>query len=262
MPAVNFAQDNEKSKKSTLKGYAPTPYCDTEWEILSESSSLGFEPLDFEVVSTIAEFEDPLFESFDSPSKSKKTTKTAKAAIAEEKPVFDPALLEAKFKEGLAKGKEAGIAEGKALAETAFQVKQKEIENRLNNFCLEVKKQIEQFFAQVEKGSVKLSLDIARKILASTAQVKPDYIIDVIRIGLKSLGAASPVRIRVSRDDLEFIEVVGLPTDLSTEEIGVQYIADDSIKSGCIIDTDFGEIDLQLDSMWEQVAEQLAEIYK
>ena len=94
MQAVNFAQEEEKRKKSTLKGYAPTPYRDSEWEVLSASVDMGFMPLDLEVVSTIADFEDPLFESFDQKNKTKTSSRKNNTLPEEEKQVIDPALLD------------------------------------------------------------------------------------------------------------------------------------------------------------------------
>ena len=43
----------------------------------------------------------------------------------------------------------------------------------------------------------------------------------VIREGLSKLGAGKPLRIRISPKDMEFIEIVGLPVEISKEELGV-----------------------------------------
>ncbi len=121
----------------------------------------------------------------------------------------------------------------------------------------EIQTHLRNFFARVEKQSFDLALAISRKILTTTAEIKPEYIVEVITEGLKCCGSAKPLRIRLSHDDYEFIEVVGLPAQLSPTELGVTYIPDDTVKSGCIIETDFGDIDVTLEKMWEQVRESL-----
>ena len=69
--------------------------------------------------------------------------------------------------------------------------------------------------SRLEKQAVDLSLQVSRKILATTAEIKPEYIITVIKEALTQLGAAKPVRIRVSPDDYEFLMVIGLPISLT-----------------------------------------------
>ena len=122
--------------------------------------------------------------------------------------------------------------------------------------------QTQSFFVDTEKKAVELALAVARRILSTTAELKPEYIVDVIRMGVAKLGAATPIQIRVSPQDLEFLQVVGLPPELSAQELGAQFVADDSVRSGCVIETDFGEIDLDLDTMWQQISADLYGVYK
>lgn len=56
--------------------------------------------------------------------------------------------------------------------------------------------------------------------------------------------------------------MIGLPVELNTEELGVTYVADESIQSGCVVETNFGELDLQLDQMWEQLRVSIEEAFK
>ncbi|MCC6933484.1 MAG: hypothetical protein IT292_09550 [Deltaproteobacteria bacterium] len=247
---------------STLRNYTKPVYKQTSWERLSnDNSSAGFQLLDIEILESGAYAEDQMFESFDSKKERKNPYKKE-----EEKVEVDPAIEQAKIKAQLEErynqGKAEGLEQGKQEEQARHQQQIQEIKDQLAALTTGVAQQMAAFYAQVEKESAKLALQISRKILATTAQVKPDYIIEVIRLALQSLGAAKPLSIRVSRDDYEFIKVIGLPVELTAEELGIEYLADDMVKSGCIVNTDFGEVDLQLDVMWEQVAEQLAEVYR
>ena len=109
----------------------------------------------------------------------------------------------------------------------------------------------------LEQHALKISLDVAKKIIHTTVDVKPEYILEILRRAMGSLGAAKPLRVRVSLDDYDFLDVIGLPPDLSPGELGITYVSDSSIKSGCIVESDFGEVDLELDKMWEEVVRAL-----
>ncbi len=163
--------------------------------------------------------------------------------------------LKEEFEEGRAEGfhdgYEQGLAAGRAETELVL--------GELRRFQLAVSERLDEFLLQSEKNCVALSLKIAKRLLLTTAEAKPEYILEVVREGLKAIGAAKPLRIRVSTQDFEFLEVIGMPPELSTHELGAEYVLDEGIKAGCVIETQFGEVDLQLDRMWEQVAAELFE---
>jgi flagellar assembly protein FliH len=166
--------------------------------------------------------------------------------------------LAEQFESGHIAGYEEGYATGKAESEASLN----ELKSHAAEFLTALNQESLTTFQRMEKHAVQLALSIAKKILSTTAEVRPEYILEVVRDGLKLTGAAKPLRIRVSPADLEFIEVVGMPPELSTEELGAKYVLDESVRSGCVIETDFGDIDLQLEKMWEQVAANLYEVYK
>lgn len=246
---------------TTVKNYIPSRYQETKWEVISNNQDQrDFQMLELEVISSRPYQEDPVFESFDPQDPKRQMPQPGES----EAPVIDPEVEQAKIaaqlEEQFNAGKAAGIEQGRQEVEERFQQQLQELKDKNQQLHVELNQQLAKFYATVEKEAVGLSLQVAKKILVTTAQFKPDYIVDVIRLALQSLGAAKPVKIRMSRDDLEFVQVIGLPVELSAEELGIEYVADDMIKTGCIVDTDFGEVDLQLDMMWEQVAGQLTEI--
>jgi len=159
------------------------------------------------------------------------------------------------------------------VREEAYQQAKAELEQTKTEELAALKQQLEQFmdaiktekaehFSLLEQKALHIALAVAKKILIQTAEVKPDYIVKVIARGIDSLGAENPTRIRVSPTDMEFLEVIGLPPELSAGELGIEYVPDESVHSGCVIETDFGEVDLQLEHMWEQVREELFEAAK
>lgn len=253
---------------SSLREYAATPFQNSDWEVIGDPVIYGdFSPLDVVVLQGEELVSDPMFEDFsDSISKGREhlfhTPNGEFVDSSKKSQEFDEELIAERVEQAFAKGKEAGFAEGQEQAKLEIATQYEKLSNRLNEHLLHVAQEIRAHQARLEEQAFQLALGVARKLLALTAEAKPDYILDVIRQGLRNLGAAHAIRIRVSTDDMEFLEIIGVPPELSAAELGVEYVIDESIKSGCIIETNFGEVDLQLDSMWEQVKADLFEVTK
>ena len=252
------------------RDYRPTPYRETSWEIVGESvKERDFVALEVSVLHGDAADADPMFEIFgqgfsrDTESVFHGPFGRPMAAHGgldhpseEEQLAQLGALLEERYQEGLKDGHAAGFAEGEAKVAEKYE----ELSNHVQEVLTSVVTEVSDVLARIEEQALELALDIAKRILSTTVDVRPDYILSVIRAALKSLGAAKPLRIRVSLDDYEFLNVVGLPPELSSQELGVSYVADESVKSGCVVETNFGEVDMVVDRMWEQIRDSLYEV--
>ena len=249
------------------KDYRPTPYQDAAWEVVGERmDTKRFFPLELEVIPRAVAATDPMFEDFGSPLTQGADrllhSRTGEAVRDEEEeieraPVMDEELLAAKMAEAFEQGKAEGEKEGFERAKETIEQRYNALQTRFTALETQIHDELRKVISRVETQGVALALNVAKKILVTTAEVKPEYIFEVIRAGLKSLGGALPFRIRVSREDHEFITVVGLPQELSAEDLGVEYVSDEAIASGCVIETNFGEVDLRVESMWQQVKENL-----
>ncbi len=244
--------------------FVASPFRESHFEIIDGLLiQTEFLPLSVQVLENTLQ-RDPMFRSFDResfgtagshwPSSGREREKLPAASDSEQ----HKAALAAQFQLGREEGYAAGMAEATQLVEQ----KQEEIKRKFDELRANLDQTVQDFFARTEREAVRLSLQVARKVLELTTHAKPEYIYDIIRTGLRSLGAAIPLKIKISEQDFEFIEVIGLPPDLTTTQTGIQYIPDASIKGGCVIETDFGNIDLQIDSMWEQVSGDLFEVSK
>jgi flagellar assembly protein FliH len=252
---------------SSLRGFKVTPFSDANWEVVSAPrGGRGFAPLELDIIDSATSaggsiFEDLAAEKVDQVQNWHGPKGSAPLASGSEEVLQrEIEQLRAKVAQSFEEGRVQGQAEGQAAAEEALEVKLAEEKQRIEVLCKSLPEQSQHFFRNVEQQALQLALKIARKIIGTTVEIKPDYIVDVIRRAMESLGAAQPMRVRVSHQDLEFIQIVGLPPELSAEELGLEYVGDEAVKSGCVVETDFGEIDLQLDHMWEKVRNELAEI--
>ena len=243
--------------------YQATPYHEAQWEIVGEQvERTGFAPMELEIMADELGA-DPMFMSFDegvAAAGDRWLTgvgRVAKEIEVEAEPQIDQAMLDEFGNKRHAEGYEEGFAAGKEAAEATIAERYRELNERLSNFIGEIEEAHAKQAEYLAEKAFHFALNVSQKLIATTIEAKPEYILDVLRAGMKSLGAAKPSCIRVSAQDYEFLEIIGLPVDLTPTELGVRYVADESIKSGCIIETDYGEVNLEIDRMWEQVKDSL-----
>ena len=252
---------------TSQRDYIPTPFRMSAWEVVGERlENLNFIPLEVSVIPSNAAAPDPMFEDFGNVIGSERRSvhhtqdgsyvDYSKADV-EEAPSIDPAVLEAELQRAFEEGRAQGMEEGKEQTTALIAERYEELQARFQQFQEQVQQQISAFIQNTENNALNLALSVSKKILHTTAEAKPEYIFEVIRQGVRSLGAAKPLRIRLSNQDYEFIQVIGAPADIDEKELGFVFVPDETVASGCIIETDFGDVDLQLDTMWEQVRESL-----
>ena len=244
----------EKQEVKKIVDYVPTPYRKSMWEgIEAVDKNPTFKKIAVEVVAEFSEF-DPMFERFDE-ARFRETEEEDEINV-EQPEVSEEMIAEiqkASYEEGFSAGKQEGLTE----AQLEIVEKYENLANSMRNISENIKIEIFKKLEELEKKALDLSLDISRRILSTTAEVNPEYILDVIRNGLKNLGASKPLKIRVSLQDFEFLEVVGLPEDLTLDGARIQYVPDDNITNGCIVETDYGELNLELDKMWSEIKNNL-----
>ena len=115
---------------------------------------------------------------------------------------------------------------------------------------------------KVESEAVKFSVEIAEKLVGHAVEINPEYILPIIREALSKAGTANINRVRVSPEDFEFIEVVGVRKVIQEKEGSWDFEADETIRSGCVIDTSAGEIDFRLDEAFKRIADSVVRIAK
>lgn len=278
---VVAAEDAEQAADDTIqsdqvfsqKDYRPTPYVETRWEVVGERiEERDFVSMTLEVMRDAQATADPMFETFgegekvfsdgaiwETPGGKHVTTVEEEE---EKEPQIDMKVFEEELAQKFEEGRQAGMEEARQEAEAKIVESYEALGSRMDEVTKGIEMHVQERVQELEKHALRFALEISKKIVETTAQVKPEYILDVIRKGLKNLGAAKPIRVRVSTEDYEFLDVVGLPTDLTPHELGITYVSDESVKSGCIVETDFGEVNLEIDKMWEEVKEKLYPVCK
>ena len=245
--------------------FRSSPYEESTWEIIGKlSESSLFEPLACPIIGETnfaIDFRPAAFEVTGIAQTEKLSgSRTESHSVQQEQQnQISAELLSQQLKEEFEEGRAEGFHDGYEQGLAAGRAESEQVMAELQRFQQAVSQRIDDFLLSSEKNCVNLSLKIAKRLLLTTAEARPEYIIEVVREGLKAIGAAKPLRIRVSTQDFEFLEVIGMPPELSSHELGAEYVLDETIKAGCVIETQFGEVDLQLERMWEQVAAELFE---
>jgi flagellar biosynthesis/type III secretory pathway protein FliH len=105
----------------------------------------------------------------------------------------------------------------------------------------------------LEASAVKLAVEIGEKIVGHAVEINPEYITNIVRQALGKAGGAAIKTVRVSPQDLEFIQVVGVAKQLKEFDGTWAFEADDTIRAGCVVSTSAGEVDFQIDKAWERM---------
>jgi len=180
--------------------------------------------------------------------------KKKSAEIEDEAKKTLDAEIKAEKEKGRDAGKESGFAEGKAEVERLIsrtQVMLERAQDKRGDILKETEKEI-----------VDLVLLISRKIIKVISENQKDIIISNVIEAMRKVRAKGDIIIRVNLADLklttehkqDFINIVeGVKT--------IHVVEDGSVdKGGCIIETDFGEIDARISSQLAELESKILEI--
>ncbi len=150
------------------------------------------------------------------------------------------------------KYKKETMEESEELKELAFQEGFQEGLISLNKHILTLDHELKQIREDVQKRILPLALKAARKIMGEELKLHPDRIVDIVMTSLKPVTQHRKVTIFVNRADLEQIE--GARSKIRKmfehlENLSIQE-RDDIEPGGCMIETEAGIINAQLENQW------------
>ena len=177
----------------------------------------------------------------------------AKQILAEARTAFDADRKEAQD-QGRAAGREAGYAEGKAEVDRLIERMQTVLERAQSKRA--------EILEQTEQEVINLVLLIARKVIKVISENQRNVITSNVVQALRKVKGRGNILIRVNMVDLK------LTTEHTKDFISlvegvksIQVVEDSSVDSGgCIIETDFGEIDARIASQLAELEAKILEI--
>lgn len=261
---------NTSHESLTQATYTETPYSDAEWEIVGEPpTEQTFNPVQIEVLKSATKSTDPLFADYGgySAQKGKQqrwhlpeelALKLSGNAEAQEDRIArmveeNTASLAAMEKRAYATGHKAGVEEVEKKSQEHF----KALSERMTGLLTDLNRQVQEQKAVTERQSVELAIELARQLTRATVEYNPEYILPIIKSGLEQAGGAMVRSVKVSKEDLEFLTLAGALAGLDGAGTKWHFVADDTVKSGCIVETTSGEIDLQIEAAFERAKNQI-----
>ena len=142
--------------------------------------------------------------------------------------------------------------EAEKTKERAFEEGFQEGLTSLNKHLFALDKELKELREELQKKILQLSLKAARKIIGDELKIHPDRIVDIVLTSLKPVTQHRKIIIYVNKNDLDAIEE-SKPQIRKTfehlESLSVQE-RDDIEPGGCMIETEAGIINAQLENQW------------
>lgn len=142
--------------------------------------------------------------------------------------------------------------EAETIKEVAYKEGFQEGLVSLNKHILELNTELEHLRKEVQKNILPLALKAARKLVGEELKLHPDRIVDIVLTSLKPVTQHRKIVIYVNKADLQMLEenkgrlkkIFEHLESLSVQERG------DIEPGGCMIETEAGIINAQLENQW------------
>jgi flagellar assembly protein FliH len=169
--------------------------------------------------------------------------------IVEEARAEAERIREQAREEGYAEGRSAGRAQGAAEVSSAARALEHALRG-IDTLRAEVAE-------AVERDAIELAVELAEKILATTLEVRPELIIEVVRGALHRLGDRRRVIVTVNPENLETVRrAIG---ELPAQGNGIEHcevVSDELVGvGGAVVRSLEGEVDAGVQTQLERARE-------
>lgn len=158
------------------------------------------------------------------------------------------------FEKGLAEGREQGYAEGRAEAARLVE--------RLHTILAKAIEKRGEIIQESETQIINLVLLIVKKVIKVISENQKNVVINNVVQALRKLRSRGDVVIRVNLADLQLTSEHVKDFMKMVENVkSITVLEDSSVdKGGCIIETDFGQIDGRVSSQLHEIEEKILEL--
>lgn len=171
--------------------------------------------------------------------------------------------------EGRSQGYRNGIEQAETeIAERSQQLADEMVGQRLSTVLPAAQQLLEEIVnarsqcqAEWERELVELATGIAEKLIRRTLEVEPDAMISGVREAIQLAVGKTSLELRLNPTDLEALgDRVRVAVQESARGIDVRLLGDDKVTpGGCIVVTEHGEIDAQIETMLTRISDELLE---
>jgi len=148
--------------------------------------------------------------------------------------------------------KKKTVSEIEKTKEIAFQEGFQEGLKSLNQHIFVLDQELKNLREEIQKKILPLTLRAARKILGEELQLHPERIVDIVLTALKPVTQHKKIIIYVNRADLDLLEKHKSEIKKIFEHVESFSLRErsDIEPGGCIIETEAGIINAQLENQW------------
>lgn len=124
--------------------------------------------------------------------------------------------------------------------------------------------EIERVRSDLEKMLIPVALKAAKKIVGREIELSEDTIVDIVSNSLKAVSQHSRITIYVNRKDLDSLERHRPKLKQIFESLEVLSLRDrpDIAQGGCVIETEKGIVNAELDNQWKAIEGALDILFK
>ncbi len=157
-------------------------------------------------------------------------------------------------KEGFEKGREDGFESGKGEVERLVE--------QLHSMLDKIIEKRNDIIDETESQLVSLVLMIAKKVIKVISENQKNVVINNVIQALRKLKSRGEVLIRVNLADVELTSEHVKDFMRMVENVRSVTVVEDSTvdKGGCIIESDFGEIDARISSQLSEIEDKILEL--
>lgn len=119
-------------------------------------------------------------------------------------------------------------------------------------YIAQLEDQIHKVRSELEKMVIPVALKAAKKIIGREVELNADTVVDIVANNLKAVSQHKKITIFVNRKDLSVVEANRPRLKALFENLEALSIRDrsDVNQGGCIIETEGGIINAQIDQLW------------
>jgi len=166
------------------------------------------------------------------------TLQEARRCLAEQE-----AKVEAAREEGRSEGHAQGLAEVAGHLEIAMQM------------AMQARVDRAQLIAEAEPDVVGVAVEVARKIIHSEVQARPEIMHGLVSEALKRVTAQDGIRVRIHPDTIRLLGDTLRQVAVSYANRGLEIVPDASIERiGLVVETRRGTVDGRLETQLERVS--------
>jgi flagellar assembly protein FliH len=163
------------------------------------------------------------------------------------------AQAEALRREAQRAGYEAGLAEGRTVADQELLPAKSALEHAARRLAEQLDARVE----LLERQAVELAVQLAERVVAAALDVRPDLVLDTIRGVLRAVLERDRLVLEVNPEDLALVQAgVG---EIAARLGGIrelEVVAEPRVsRGGCVVRTTEGEVDASLGSQLERARE-------